>query len=152
MDKIHNISFTSRYNPIKPFTIRTKEGKIYVSEASVEKALTPKFVDKINRFIIKNMSEATNYEFYTKYKTGTLKERKEVEEICRAHLLEVFNDTKLKNNITLLLAKDSKNRFAFLGSSQKIVTFAAVNIFRSHNYGISSIQEPYTRRNHCRSP
>ncbi len=110
MDKIHNISFTSRYNPIKPFTIRTKEGKIYVSETSVEKALTPKFVDKINRFIIKNMSEATNYEFYTKYKTGTLKERREVEEICRAHLLEVFNDTKLKNNITLLLAKDNKNR------------------------------------------
>ena len=110
MDKVYNISFGSKVNPIKPFTVLTKEGKMYFSEVNIDKAINPKLMTKMNRFFLKNISAATESQLYNKYKTGTLKERKETENEFEKYFLEIFNNKKIKDNITLLLAKNNKNR------------------------------------------
>lgn len=105
----NNISFTSKINPVKPYKIMTKAGNIYVSEVDIEKELSPKLINQINKFFCENFSEHTKDKNYMQYRTVSLKEKKQREQESMKYYSDIFNNLKIRDNITILLAKDSKN-------------------------------------------
>ena len=110
MSSAYPVSFTSKVNPVKPYKISTSMGDISIAEVNLGEELTPKLIKKINRFFCDNFSKDTKDEHYMKYRTGTLLERKLSEAEFEKHYSDIFNNSELRDNTTLLLAKDSKNK------------------------------------------
>ncbi len=101
--------FTSRLNPIKPLTIKTKWGKLMLSEATKNEYTQRGFAEKLSRFFSKNFASNTDDPCWLIYNDKSKKHIKN-------SMIKTFaNDIKsiFKNddgNMTLLLAKDKHNK------------------------------------------
>lgn len=110
MNNISSISFKSKLNPIKPFSINTRKGEIYFEEVNLDRDLNSKLIKRVNRFFCRNFSKDTEDMNFMKYRVGTPVERRECELIGEYHYRDIFKDKRLRDNVTLLLAKDKNGR------------------------------------------
>lgn len=103
------VEFTSRLNPVPPSVMHTVKGKITIYEATKDEIKRNGFAQKLMRFFCKNEASISNHPvlqiFNEPGKT----------DLCN-QIVKVLSD-KLKNllkyddgNLTLLLAKDKKNK------------------------------------------
>ena len=103
------INFTSRQNPIKPFEIETKRGKLRISEIDYDKDVTPKFIDKITKFFCDNFSQYTKDNFWLRYRYGTPEEKEQHTKLLKDYYTDIFTSKDNEQNVTLLVATDENN-------------------------------------------
>lgn len=104
-----NISFTSRYSPIKPFQIMTEEGVLRVAEATEKDICNSKFVDELTDFFCSNMASVPNNGDWAIYKDPA---KKDVADLIFANARDVWFGklSELGEHLTLLVAKDKNNK------------------------------------------
>ncbi len=101
--------FTSRLNPIKPSTIKTKWGKLTISEATKSEYSQKGFAEKLSRFFSNNFASNTDDPCWLIYNDKSQKNIKSLMIKTFANNIQSI----LKNddgNMTLLLAKDKYNK------------------------------------------
>jgi ribosomal protein S18 acetylase RimI-like enzyme len=104
-----NLSFTSKLSPIKPFTINTKNGRLFVSEATKKDVSSPNFYKDLSKFFCQNFASNSNDPSWLVYNDPAHKE-------IHYAILDLFSrsiKTKLRendNSLTILIAKDSRNK------------------------------------------
>lgn len=101
--------FTSRLNPIKPSTIKTKWGKLTISEATKSEYSQKGFAEKLSRFFSNNFASNTDDPCWLIYNDKSQKNIKNLMIKTFANNIQSI----LKNddgNMTLLLAKDKYNK------------------------------------------
>jgi len=108
--KYNNIcNFKSKINPIKPYKMNTILGEISISEINIDKEATPNLMHKINKFFCENFSRDTVDTTYTIYQTLSSEEKKLFEEGFLRYIMHTLTNTRLKDYVTLLVAKDKNN-------------------------------------------
>lgn len=99
-------SFRSKNNPLKPFVINTKQGRLFVQEASVEELKNEKFLRKIVHFFIKNFASSTKDPYWLKF--NQFENRGEMIDSYIDYLRPKIR--KDDGNMSLLMAKDRFGR------------------------------------------
>ena len=102
------VSFASRYNPIRPFTIKTKKGKLWLAEASEKELANDKFLEKLTRFFCKNFASSTNdpsWRVFTQVGSNNYNNA-----IKNLKMYYIDKLRKNNENLTLFLAKDKNNK------------------------------------------
>ena len=104
------VAFKSKQNPISAFKIITSQGALNVSEIDFEKGISHRFSKIINKFFLKNFAENSKDEYFLDYKNGNKKTRRYVLKDMEGYYRDIFEDDTYKDNITLLVARDKKNK------------------------------------------
>lgn len=104
-------NFTSRNNPVKPFTVNTKWGKLLIEEVNPREAFSRGFLDKMISFVLKNEIKASSNPFWKQFANLTPEKAKELKQIKNksvGYYRKVFEWDD--ENTTLLVArgKDKK--------------------------------------------
>lgn len=109
MDRInspHNIGFTSKLNPVKPYQMMTKSGRLNISELDLDKPFDRDEVFEIVKLFCDNIAESINTKAWQRYKTGDEKFKKRFIHDYGMNLVKSMKDPALRDNLTVLLAKD----------------------------------------------
>lgn len=107
VNKIHSPNnFQSKNNPIKPFVINTKVGRLFVSETPIEEFKDRKFLRKILRFFIENFASSTKDPYWLRFKDTS----------NRGRMIDFYEDymrptiNKDDGNMSLLVARDKTGK------------------------------------------
>ena len=106
---VNKISYKSRACPVKPYTIKTKYGKLFVAEAGLKEIKRKSFINNLSYFFCNNFASMTKDPNWLpfKQKMSAMKDN---------FNFQNFSDyikTRLNskdNSLTLLLAKDKHKR------------------------------------------
>jgi len=122
----NNVQFTSRLNPVTPFTFKTKAGKIRIYEAQRSEINRHGFARELMTFFTKNLASVSEHPsmsfFHNPEKAGICSK------IIKFHIDRFWNLIKNDDGtLTLLLAKDKFNKLrgACLSYGYKDVPTAA---------------------------
>ena len=102
------VTFGSRYNPIKPFVIKTKRGRLWFAEATEKELVNEKFLEKLTKFFCKNFASSTNdpgLRVFTQ--VGSNNYNNAIENSKKYYIDKL---RKNNENLTLFLAKDKNNK------------------------------------------
>ena len=102
------LNFQSKANPIKPFVIKTKRGRLNVAEVTPRDLKREGFIENLTKFFCKNFASSTNdpaWKIFTKH--NSLNYGEDLKNFVRYYASKI----KLSNeDMTLLLAKDKRNK------------------------------------------
>ena len=102
------VNFQSKANPIKPFTLKTKQGRLNVAEVSQRDLKREGFIEHLTRFFCKNFASSTNdpaWKIFIKH--NSLNYGEDIQHLIRYYTSKIkYGD----ENMTLLLAKDKRNK------------------------------------------
>lgn len=102
-----NTKFQSKNNPIKPFVMNTKYGRLYVAEISQKELKDEKFLRNLVRFFIKNFASSTKDPYWLEYNKNPQNRGKMIDGYID-YLRPVLKSGD--DNLTLLMAKDKVGR------------------------------------------
>ena len=101
-----NTKFQSKNNPIKPFVMNTKYGRLYVAEISQKELKDEKFLRNLVRFFIKNFASSTKDPYWLEYNKNPQNRGKMIDGyidyLCpqlywtNSHSVFPFNETLLR--------------------------------------------------------
>ena len=154
-----SLTFSSAANPIKPFVIMTKHGKLNISEVSARDKKRKFFFYNLAKFFLKNFASSTKdpaLEFIKHKKTDYYE--KSIKEYTQYYKAKVNNNNK---DMTLLLVKDKRNKIQgaclsygydiFDGTADSVcyIDSIAINpIYRGFNIGKILIEKTlYSAKN-----
>lgn len=103
-----NLNFQSKANPITPFVIRTKRGRLNVAEVTHRDMRREGFFESLTKFFCKNFASSTNdptWKIFSKH--NNLNYGEDIKHFIRYYASKVKNGDE---NLTLLLAKDKRNK------------------------------------------
>ena len=105
---ISQINFQSKANPISPFTIKTKRGRLNVAEVTQRDIKREDFFEKLTKFFCKNFASTTEdpaWKVFTK--RNSMNYGTDIQHFIRYYTSKVkYGD----ENMTLLIAKDKRNK------------------------------------------
>lgn len=136
--------FTSRLNPVKPFSIATKLGPLHFSEVNPNEMLKGNFLDTVGDFFCRNFASFTDDPYWLAYNS-----KKNKDYIRNGYIDYLIPKIKYDDgNLTMLIAKDNLGKirggsisYSFLevpGASQNtcyIDSLAVDKKFRGYNIG-----------------
>lgn len=120
-------NFTSRNNPIKPFTVNTKWGRLLVEEVKPQEAFSRGFLDKMVGFVLKNEIKASTNPFWKQFEKLTpekAKELKAIKDKSVNYYRKVFQWGD--GNTTLLVARGKDKKIQGLCLSRGFFEFPNV--------------------------
>jgi ribosomal protein S18 acetylase RimI-like enzyme len=104
-----NLSFTSKLSPIKPFTINTKNGRLFVSEATKKDFSSRNFCKNLSKFFCQNFASHTKNPDWLIFNNSSHREiRNAILETFSKSIQSKFRDND--NTLTILVARDSHNK------------------------------------------
>ena len=102
------LSFQSKANPVMPFIIKTKRGRLNVAEVTQRELSRGGFLENLTKFFCKNFASSTNdpaWKIFTKH--NNLNYGEDILHFIRYYTSKIkYGD----ENMTLLLAKDKRNK------------------------------------------
>ena len=108
INSVDKTNFGSKANPVAPFIIRTKRGRLTVAEISQKDLRRDGFIQKLTRFFCKNFASLTKDPNWQVFKRGYGADY----DIALLDLIRYYS-ARIKSkdeNMTLLIAKDKRNK------------------------------------------
>ena len=103
-----NLVFTSSANPVKPFVIRTKRGKLNVAEVTTRDLKREGFMQALTKFFCKNFASLTKDPAWKVFRTGTAFQYEQaLNDFINYYGVKI---RKREDDMTLLIAKDKRNK------------------------------------------
>jgi len=102
------LNFQSKANPIFPFVMKTKHGRLNIAEATQKDIRRDGFVDKLTKMFCKNFATSTNdpaWKVFLKHNTYNYGD--DIKNFIKYYSSKVKSNDE---NMTLLLAKDKRNK------------------------------------------
>ena len=109
MDRINstnNLRFTSKINPVKPYQLMTKSGRLNISELDIDKPFNHDEIFEIVKLFCDNISESIKTKAWQRYKNGDENYKKRFVYNYGKNLVKSMRDPEIKDTLTVLLAKD----------------------------------------------
>ena len=105
---VSQINFKSKANPISPFIIKTKRGRLNVAEITQRDIKREGFFENLTKFFCKNFASSTEdptWKIFTRH--NSLNYGTDIQHLIRYYSSKVkYGD----ENMTLLIAKDKRNK------------------------------------------
>ena len=102
------LNFQSKANPVTPFVLRTKHGRLNVAEVTARDLRREGFMENLTKFFCKNFASSTNDPAWKVFaKHNSFNYGNDLQNFIRYYASRIkYGD----ENMTLLLAKDKRNK------------------------------------------